>query len=375
MGILLHEKGWDPLVIERDPELRTEGYMMDFFGTGWDVAERVGIADALRSIKYPVDRIDYVDADGKAYASTPIDRVRRALNNNYVYLRRSDLESILFKRASEAGLDIRFGTSIRSLEDNGSFIGVVFEDGGRDSFSLVFGADGVHSRVRDLVFGPEKQFARFLGAYVAAFHTANKHHIEASLQMFEEVDRLTGYYPISDKMITAFYLFRSQDLGFIPRDRRLLLLKEKFKGSRWIAEKVLDGMAASTPIFLDSLTQILMPAWRKGRIALLGDASGCLTLAAGQGSHMAMAGAYVIANELENSNGNYDTAFKSYEAFMKPFVTRKQDQAARFARTYIPSQHSRMWLRRIVIRLIFSRLLIGYGLSSFGAQSILKHYP
>jgi 2-polyprenyl-6-methoxyphenol hydroxylase-like FAD-dependent oxidoreductase len=93
LGILLYEKEWEPVIIERDPALRTEGYMMDFFGTGWDVAERIGIVNALHAIHYPIDYMKYVDRDGKSYFSTPISRVRKALEGRYVYLRRSDLET------------------------------------------------------------------------------------------------------------------------------------------------------------------------------------------------------------------------------------------------------------------------------------------
>jgi 2-polyprenyl-6-methoxyphenol hydroxylase-like FAD-dependent oxidoreductase len=374
LGILLYEKGWQLLVIERDPTLRTEGYMMDFFGTGWDVAERIGIVDALRGVKYPIDYLEYVNNAGKPYASVPISRVRRALGGNYVYLRRSDLETILFERAKGAGLDVRFGAVIRSLEDTGSSVEVEFEDGSRDSFSLVFGADGVHSKVRELAFGPEEQFARFLDAYVAAFHSGNKYSLQNSFKMFEEPDHLVGLYPLSDKLMTGFYVFRSPNLGYVQREKRLPLLKERFQSSRWVSKRVLENIDPSTPIFFDSLTQILMPKWSKGRIALLGDACGCLTLVAGQGSHMAMGDAYVIARELERYSGDYQRAFQSYETFLKPIITSKQNSAARFSKIFVPTPKSRMWLRRLVIRLVFSRLLIGFGLSGFGSRSVLERY-
>ena len=113
---------------------------------------------------------------------------------------------------------------------------------------------------------------------------------------------------------------------------------------------------AKEPIYFDSLTQIVMPHWSKGRVALLGDACGCLTLLAGQGSHMAMAGAYVIARELERHDGDYSAAFAAYEAKLKPAVTKRQDDAAAFARYFIPSARSRPWLRRLVIKMMFSPL-------------------
>ena len=374
LGILLYERGWEPLVIERDPELRTEGYMIDFFGTGWDVAERIGIVEQLRAVKYPINYIEFVDNIGKPYVRTPISRVRQVFKDKYVYLRRSDLEKILFDRAKSAGLDVRFSTVVKYLNDTGSSMEVEFENGRQDSFSLVFGADGVHSNVRELTFGPEEKFARFLGAYVTAFHTANKYDIVDSIKLFEEKDHTIGYYPIGNQVMTAFYVFRNLNAGFIPHEERLPLLKDKFKDSGWLGKQVLEDLDLKTPVFFDSLTQILMPTWSKGRIALLGDASSCLTLIAGQGSHMAMGAAYVIARELERHNGEHEPAFSAYEAFLKPLVIARQDSAAAFSNTFIPSQNSRMWLRRIVIKLIFNRFLLGYFLSSFGAKSVLGHY-
>ena len=155
LGILLKEKGWEPTVIERDPAMRTEGYMIDFFSTGWDVAERMELVDELRKITYPIDALQYVDRNGKPYLSLPVTSVRKALAGKYTYLLRTDLERILFERAQSRGLSVNFGTTIRSLRDNASGVTTTLSDGSEQSFALVFGADGVHSRVRELAFGPE----------------------------------------------------------------------------------------------------------------------------------------------------------------------------------------------------------------------------
>jgi len=154
LGILLKEHGWDPLVIEREPALRTEGYMMDFFGTGWDVAERMGLIYDIRMIRYPIDFLEYVDRNGDLiFTALPIDRLRHALGGKYTPLLRPDLERILFNRAAASGVTVRFATTIQSLNEDDSRVNVTFNDGTSDSFALFFGADGVHSRVRELIFG------------------------------------------------------------------------------------------------------------------------------------------------------------------------------------------------------------------------------
>ena len=109
-------------------------------------------------------------------------------------------------------------------------------------------------------------------------------------------------------------------------------------------------------------------------MALLGDACGCLTLLAGQGSHMAMAGAYVIARELERHHGDYAAGFVAYQAMLKPEVAKRQKDAAAMAHYFIPSARLRQWLRRLVIKLMFSRLVLPLVFRRFGARIVLEGY-
>jgi 2-polyprenyl-6-methoxyphenol hydroxylase-like FAD-dependent oxidoreductase len=374
LAVLLKEQGYDPLVIERDQALRSEGYMMDFFGSGWDVAARMGLVPELRAIRYPIDLVQFVNAAGTVWESVPIDRVRRALDGNYVYLRRSDLEHILYDHAAAHGVAVRFGCQVSALRDVESAVTVTFDDGSEDAFDLVFGADGVHSRVRTLVFGEERQFERFLGGYVAAFHL--DHHpfdIGRAIKIYEETDRLAMFYPLDANRMAATYAFRHGETR-VPAGRRLEFVRSEFKGAGWISEEMLDLYHEKEPIYFDSLTQIVMPHWCKGRVALLGDACGCLTLLAGQGSHMALAGAYVIARGLDRHDGDYRAAFAAYEAKLKPVVTTKQNDAAQFASFFIPSARSRPWVRRLFIRLMFSPLFLPLVFRWFGARSVLKGY-
>jgi 2-polyprenyl-6-methoxyphenol hydroxylase-like FAD-dependent oxidoreductase len=374
LAILLKHRGYDPLVVERDHALRAEGYMMDFFGSGWDVAARMGLVPELRAIRYPIDRLEFANADGVVWESVPIDRVRRALGGNYVYLRRSDLERILYDRAVALGVTIRFGCQITALQDSADRINITFDDGSRDAYDLAFGADGVHSRVRNLVFGEESQFERFLGGYVAAFHL--DHHpfdIGRAIKLYEETNRIAAFYPLDATRMDATYAFRHEETH-VPADQRLEFVRSEFKGAGWISEQMLDLYKKKEPIYFDSLTQIVMPHWSKGRVALLGDACGCLTLLAGQGSHMAMAGAYMITSELDRHGGDCRAAFAAYEAKLKPAVTAKQNEAAQFARYFIPSTRSRPWVRHLFIRLMFNPLFLPLVFRWFGARSVLEGY-
>ena len=376
LGILLSEAGWDPLVIEKGPSLRTEGYMMDFFGTGWDVAKRMGLEDSIRAVRYPVDRLEYIDGEGRPkIPPIPIDRIRQALGGNYTPIRRPDLERILFERAVASGVPVRFGTTIRSLTEIDSGVVVTFDDGTTGTFRLVFGADGVHSRVRELAFGPEAEYERFLGYYVGAIHVPDAQiPVRHSMQIYEEPGRVVWVYPLDDSNIDAVYIFGHDRIGHLHHEERLPFVRKQYVGAGWVTEELLSRYLSDEPVYFDSATQIVMPTWHKGRIALLGDACGCLTLIAGQGSHMAMCGAYVLARELERYNGDHEEAFRAYEEFLHPVIGKKQQETLRTAKTFVPSSEGQMWLRYLFLRLIFSRLLIRWFFNRMGAKSVLEGY-
>ncbi|MEM8574656.1 MAG: FAD-dependent monooxygenase [Pseudomonadota bacterium] len=372
LAICLKEHGDDPVVVEQSPALPDQGYMMDFYGTGWDVADRMGLTDKLRTLRYPIDKLQFVNTDGKPYTSVPIKRIKRALNGKYVYLRRPDLVRILYDRATELGVEFRFGTEIAELRELNDHVDVTFDNGGRGEFALVFGADGVHSGVRRLMFGDESQFARFLGAYVAAFHIEDHDlPVRRTAQIHEEPNRVAFYYPLGERKLDATFVFRLDEVD-VPADQQLTFVRRAFKGAGWIGEALLDSYKGSAPLYFDTLTQIAIPRWSRGRVTLLGDACGCLTLLAGQGSHMAMAGAYILAQELQRYDGNHAAAFTAYEAMMKPEIASRQEDAAAFAKIFIPTAQSKPWLRHLVTKAVFNPLLLPFAFRAFGSKSILE---
>jgi 2-polyprenyl-6-methoxyphenol hydroxylase-like FAD-dependent oxidoreductase len=237
LAILLKDQGHDPVVVERDESVRAEGYMMDFFGSGLDVAERMGLVPELRKIRYPIDALQFVDSQGQIYAAVPISRVSRALDAKYVYLRRSDLERILYERAKAAGVDIRFGREIAALVARDDTVHVKFDDGSEGDFALVFGADGVHSGVRRLVFGDESQFARFLGGYVAAYHLDDpRFELGRGLKLYEETNRLAAFYPLDATRLAATYVFRHDEVH-VPHDERLAFVRKAYAGAGWVTRR------------------------------------------------------------------------------------------------------------------------------------------
>lgn len=252
---------------------------------------------------------------------------------------------------------------------------IVFNDETKGAFKLLFGADGVHSHVRKLIFGPESQFARYIGYYVAAFHTPNRdYRIERSLKIYEEPGRVVWSYPLDANCMDATYIFRRENVGHLPHERRVAFVKEQFAGAGWIAGEVLKDVSYSKPIYFDAMEQIVMPEWHKDRIALLGDACGCLTPMAGQGSHMAMAEAYVIAQELERCSGDHLSAFSKYQQFLKPFVEKKQNDAIGLAEQFVPHSRFKMMFRYPLLRVVFSGLFLKYFFKLLGSKSVLENY-
>jgi 2-polyprenyl-6-methoxyphenol hydroxylase-like FAD-dependent oxidoreductase len=228
--------------------------------------------------------------------------------------------------------------------------------------------------VRELAFGAEAQFARFLGLYVAAFHVPSQSFpIGRKVKLYEETDHFAFLYPLSDTQLDATLCLRHPAMK-IPHDDRIGFLREQMRHAGWIVQDVIGAYTGTEPVYFDSATQIVMAQWHKGRVALVGDACGCLTLLAGQGSTMSMAGAYVLAQELARHE-SHDAAFAAYQSFMKPAIDKRQKSAAQFVNLVVPSQNSREWLRRLIIRLFFSKPVLAGGLRFFGARSILAGRP
>jgi 2-polyprenyl-6-methoxyphenol hydroxylase-like FAD-dependent oxidoreductase len=118
-----------------------------------------------------------------------------------------------------------------------------------------------------------------------------------------------------------------------------------------------------------------MENWTKGRITLVGDACDCPSLLSGKGSTLAIVGAYVLAGELKQANGNYKTAFEHYENIFKPFIEKKQKAAQVFAKSFIPKSDFGIWLRNKAFQLMSIPLFSKLVLNQFKDKELnLKEY-
>jgi 2-polyprenyl-6-methoxyphenol hydroxylase-like FAD-dependent oxidoreductase len=345
----LRHFGHEPVLFEKAPELRAGGYVIDFWGTGYEIAERMGIIAQLREHAYLMERMDLVDAQGHVDVSVNLSEMREVLDGRFFSIARSDLSAILFNACS--GISANFGVSIVALEDGSDGITATLSNGEIEHFDLVIGADGLHSHVRKLTFGPESQFEKSLGCYVAAFRIAGYPRRDELTYVSHTVpERHVARVSLSNDETLILLVCRSDLLGNPPHEQEKLALRTAFGNMGWEVSEILDAMEAADDLYFDSVSQIHLPSWYSGRVGLVGDAAACPSLLAGEGTGLAMTEAYVLAGELHRASTDFAQGFSAYDARLRPFVTDKQKAAPGFRGFFAPETELGLKLRNLGAR-------------------------
>jgi 2-polyprenyl-6-methoxyphenol hydroxylase-like FAD-dependent oxidoreductase len=351
----LRRFGFEPTLIERASALREGGYMVDFWGLGFDVAERMGLAPALRATGYDIEEVRLVDARGRRAGGFNARIFRDLLFGRYTSILRSDLSRLVYD-ALGGGVRTLFGDSITGIDQDADGADVTFLHAAPERFDLVIGAGGLHSPVRSLVFGPEERFEKYLGYYTASYSIENYPIRDPAVYMgYAAPGRQATRYALRDGRTVVFFVFsRGPDATIAPHDiaAQKQILRAIFGRDGWEVPDFLSALDGATDLYFDAISQISMETWSKGRVALVGDACSCPSLLAGQGSALAMAGAYILAGELKKADGDYRSAFAAYEALFHPFIVGKQNAAARFAGSFAPKTRFGIFLRNQVTRVM-----------------------
>lgn len=359
----LQRHGIRSTILEKAPAIRTEGYMIDFFGSGYDVAERLGFLPDLQAIHYGIAEIAFLDSSGNRKFSVPYSTVRKLFDGRHFNFMRGDLEHILFSKLGSS-VATRFGVEIESVESNVNGCLLKLSDGTSVEGDLLIGADGIHSKVRALCFGDESRFLRYLNCNTAAFVIDRPPSALLDSHAFATLTvpgRQVATYPIRGGRLSAFFLHSSETA---PPQRSSSLasaeLHARYKDLNWVIPYLLCNVNENN-IYFDEVSQVAMPAWSKAGVVLVGDAAYCVSLIAGQGASLAMAGAFWLAEELSQTGGNLQQALTRYEQRLRPAVEKKQMAGRKMARWFLPDSSLRLAIRDTVMRcsaLPVARLLV-----------------
>lgn len=368
----LKQYGHDAVVIEKAPNMRTEGYMIDFGGTGWDVADRMGIIPQLAQKQQHLDAIFYKNGRGKTTSQIALSKLYGAakVGGKFIVINRRDVAQVIYETIQQQ-VEIRFDTTIQHIEQTPNQITITFADENVEQFDLLIGADGIHSTVRQQAFGAESTFAHYLGYHFAVFVVPAQIALEAAYYLYVEPGVQFGIYPMGDGRWMVYTVYQSESQTVPPPAHRANMLRQILKPLAWVVPDVLAHLSEEDYIFADTVTQIRMPRWSTNQVGLIGDAAYCPTLVSGQGASMAMAGAYFLAEALVQMSNAQD-ALQAYENRLRPHIQKIQKSARSFAPNFVPQSRLRIGIINSVLRLsdvpIFTNL-IG---KQFTVESILQ---
>ncbi|MER7274322.1 FAD-dependent oxidoreductase [Dactylosporangium sp. NPDC000244] len=317
-------------VVERASGQRSSGNPVDVRGPALPVAREMGVLAALRERATHADGMRAVDAAGRTIARLPMQTEDGALE-----IPRADLAATLFEAARDRA-DFRFDDAVTALEPDGPGVHVTFERGAPERFDLVVGADGLHSAVRRLAFGPEPELVRHLGVWVATLPLGEPADDPRHVLLYNEPGRVVSIHPSRGEALVAFIFRGPARPGLDHRDagahRRIVA--EAYAGAGWRVPELLAKLPGAD-VYFDSVSRVHLPEWTRGRITLTGDAASCVSLF-GDGSSLAMAGAHTLASALAAAGDDLAAGLRRYEAEHRARTDAKVRGAGRAAALVVP---------------------------------------
>lgn len=379
----LDRYGFTPTIVETAPQLRGGGLAIDVRGPGADVVKKMALWPQVQALSTNFQKLVCVDDDGRTVAVVKAGPLRQALEMDefWVEVMRTDLSRMLYDQTRQK-VEYRFGDSIKSLSDDGDGVDVSFESGTERRFDLVIAADGQRSNVRNLAVGQDASFEKYLGYYVAVAAIETFEPPPHTALSYSEPGRgIYLYRPTDKNEAFAFFLFTQKEkLDCSPHEpaRHKEILAQGMQGMGWkVPELVAKAMDVSD-LYFDSVSQIRMPSWSKGRVALLGDAAFAPSFLTGQGTQLALTSAYILAGELKSAQGDHERAFGAYEDALRPLIEATQKQIGHTGPLMVPRTRLAIWLRNRFVPVAASLLTITAwawrGLLSRKPSSLIRDY-
>lgn len=343
----LARAGWQVVLLERESGPSEGGYLVDIAGEGLIAAEHMGLAGVLRERAERTSRVCWVDAAGRTIAN--LDVGRSPEGSGALKLLRGDLERTLLESLPPA-VDLRFGFDVRDVRTPKGGVELTLRPGGQLTADLLIGADGIHSHIRDLVFGDGGLWSRALGYDTAAFVFEDKdvrRRLGGALTVLSVPGRHIVLCPLRCGKIAATLVHRSTSVT-PPGDPRKHL-KRVHGDLEWCIPAVLHHASRSADLRYEQAAQIKLPAWHRGRIGLLGDACHAHTLLPGQGSSVAMAAAFRLSQDLLQAP-SVDIALGWYQIHLSAEMARRRACTRRAAAWLVPASRTRLAFRNAMLR-------------------------
>lgn len=360
-AIGLRKAGWTVTIVEKAPARRTGGYFVGLFPQGKEAANQLGVFDDIHLRTAANSKTWDVRDDGSRQHSVGFLDQPGAPEG----VLRGDIEAGLWK-GIDGVMDVRFGTVPSMICEERDEVRVRLvqqdtEEAADETFDLVIGADGVRSTVRSLVFGPHERFLKPMGAIICAYQLSDQMAFFKDRDgiMLCEVNRGFWVFPLADRAPTALFTYRTRDIDAQFTRRPVDILRDVYAGlsGEGIVEHALDELERSNDYLFDSVQQVRMRKWHKGRVVLLGDAAWCLTLYSGMGAASAMKGGAELSHALAAHPNDVGGALAAWESALRPLIRKFQFGAYIKSEFFVPSTPIRSVARRVLMHLGTRRLV------------------